>query len=250
MIAQSCNKSFLESFFEAIFDSDNNNDSHIVSSSNINPRNNSHSLIPRKRTRNFEARVGVGFIVPINKIGYAPPGFDLGLYTRVLSSKNLYLGGSMAFHMYGYSQIDTLFADYDKIRNESHIFELNLNLKYRFISSRNFDAFVGVHAGRSFFSTKTYAQDNTCDCDGNTSPDLRLKTFRNNKPNYGVTLNLQFPIENKYERLFLDFVYQSPGELTYVEKDGIEIRPRRVTYSMTDGNWKNVTFRIGYSHYF
>lgn len=144
-----------------------------VLSTNENKHTNRDQEAPRKkevtskkRTQNSELKLGLSFSVPENKNGYNPIGIDVAIFSRAPISNRLYLGASVSLYSLGNHQFDSLFDEFDKIRTNQDILALNFGLKYKIIRNKKFQMALGMYLGTMIFKARTFAQDNTCNCEG------------------------------------------------------------------------------------
>ena len=205
---------------------------------------------PSIRSEKTEWKYGINIMGAPQNIGYKPGGAELGFYSKAFSSKRFYMGLSSAFYPLKRYAIDSLFNEFDKIRTNQNIFSFHLAMKYNVIKNEKFQLALGAHAGTMIFGARTFAQDNTCDCEGKTTPNRTLKDYNAARPDFGVSINLQFALKNPYNKVFLEVMRQSPGNSTYLEKDGVEVKPNNIHYPLVENNWNMLVFKVGFSQYF
>lgn len=246
--AQSCDNrnSFFDFLFEVILSDDND---HFSDSKDYQPEKvKPHKPVPR--SEKTEWKYGINIMGAPQKIGYKPGGIEVSFYSQALSSKRFYLGLSSAFYPLRRYTMDSLFNEFDKIRTNQNIFSFHLAMKYNVIKNEKFQLALGAHVGTMIFGARTFAQDNTCDCEGKTTPNRTLKNYTAARPDYGVSINLQFALKNPYNKVFLEVMRQSPGNSTYLEKDGVEVKPNNIHYPLVENNWNMLVFKVGFSQYF
>ena len=245
-LGQSCDNrdSFIDFLFDVLLNSNDINTVETNKTKNVKP------IVPLVRSEKTEWKYGVSVMGVPKNIGYKPMGVELGLYTRAFSSKKFYLGISSTFYPLKGYVMDSVFQEFDKIRTNQNIFSLNLAMKYNIIKIKKFQLALGLHAGTMIFSARTFAQDNTCDCDGKKTPNHTMKKFTSGRPDYGASINLQFALKNPYEKIFIEVMKQSPGNTIYLEKDGVEVKPNKINYPLVENNWSMLVFKIGISQYF
>ncbi|WP_422361418.1 hypothetical protein [Reichenbachiella sp.] len=246
--AQSCDNS--DSFFDLLFDilSNDNND-NFANSEEYKPQM-ENPTTPIIRSDKTEWKYGISIMGAPRNIGYRPGGLEVGFYSQAFSSNRFYLGLSTAFYPLKRYAYDSLFNDFDKIRTNQNIFSFHFAMKYNIIKNKKFQLALGAHAGTMIFGARTFAQDNTCDCEGERTPNQTLKDYTAARPDYGVSINLQFALKNPYNKLFIEVMRQSPGNSTYLEKDGVEVKPNNIHYPLVENNWNMLVFKVGFSQYF
>ena len=246
--AQSCDNrsSFFDFLFEVILNDDNENfsDSKDNKPEKVTPDK------PVPRSEKTEWKYGINIMGAPQNIGYKPGGIEVGFYSQAFSSSRFYMGLSSAFYPLRRYTYDSLFNEFDKIHTNQNIFSFHLAMKYNVIKNEKFQLALGAHAGTMIFRARTFAQDNTCDCEGERTPNRTLKNYTSARPDYGVSINLQFALKNPYNKVFLEVMRQSPGHSTYLEKDGIEVKPNNIHYPLVENNWNMLVFKVGFSQYF